>query len=202
MAISTYAELQGAIEDWLARSDITDARVADCITLFEAVANRRLRTRQMLLYDALSTSSGQATLPTDFLAWVEVAWEGSTRRILDYAHTTYWSAAYPTTPSGQPVLFTIAGETLYTIPIDDTADIGLTYYQKIPALSASNTTNWLLTAHPDVYLFGSLVEACGYTHDEVGLVWKARRDEIFTEIERLSEKYKAPTIMRLWGSAP
>jgi hypothetical protein len=35
------------------------------------------------------------------------------------------------------------------------------YFQKIPALSsgADSGTNWLLAAHPDLYLFGALVEA-------------------------------------------
>ena len=49
----------------------------------------------------------------------------------------------------------------------------------IPAL-ATTDPNWLLTAHPDHYLFGSLVEAEMFgVNDERAPLWKARRDEIF-----------------------
>ena len=41
--------------------------------------------------------------------------------------------------------------------------------QKIPALSDSNTTNWLLTLSPDVYLFGALAEACLFAPEKAAL---------------------------------
>jgi hypothetical protein len=46
MAITTFAELKTAIASWLDRSDLTST-IPDFITLFESVANRRLRVRQM-----------------------------------------------------------------------------------------------------------------------------------------------------------
>jgi len=42
----TYSGLQTAVGDWLARSDLS-SNIPDFITLFEAEANRTLRTRQM-----------------------------------------------------------------------------------------------------------------------------------------------------------
>ena len=69
----------------------------------------------------------------------------------------------------------------YGLKLDD--------FQKIPALSDSATTNWLLTAHPDLYLFGSLVGAeMSGVNDERAPLWKARRDEILDEVEKLSNK--------------
>ena len=35
----------------------------------------------------------------------------------------------------------------------------MVYYAKIPALSDSATTNWCLTANPDLFLYGALMEA-------------------------------------------
>jgi hypothetical protein len=43
--------------------------------------------------------------------------------------------------------------------VDNTA-LEFNYYHKIPELLAG--ANWLFGAHPDLYLFGSLVEACLY----------------------------------------
>jgi hypothetical protein len=49
----------------------------------------------------------------------------------------------------------------------------------ITALSAGNATNWLLTANPDAYLFGSLAAAEPFmpADPRIGM-WKTRRDEI------------------------
>jgi hypothetical protein len=36
------------------------------------------------------------------------------------------------------------------------------YYQQVPALSDSATGNWLLTAAPDLYLYGALIHSAPY----------------------------------------
>jgi hypothetical protein len=33
-------------------------------------------------------------------------------------------------------------------------------------LSTSNTTNWLLTSNPDIYLYGALLQAAPYLQDD------------------------------------
>jgi len=156
MSITTYTELQTAVTSWLARSDLT-ASIPDFITLFEAAANRRLRVRQMEASINLTPSSGAAALPADYLAWRRVTWTGSTRVELAYVAPSYLQAAYPSSPSDTPRIFTIEGATLKVRPVSDTA-LELLYYQKIPALSDGNPANWLLDAHPDLYLFGALAE--------------------------------------------
>jgi hypothetical protein len=53
------------------------------------------------------------------------------------------------------------------IPTPDTGYTGeLTYYGKITALSDSNTSNWLLSYAPDLYLYGALLEASPYLKDD------------------------------------
>ena len=49
---------------------------------------------------------------------------------------------------------------------DGSYGVELLYYQRVPALSDSNTTNWLLTEAPDVYLYGSLVHSAPYLADD------------------------------------
>ena len=44
MAITTYAELQTALDNWLARTDL-QSRTPEFITLAEARMNRELETR-------------------------------------------------------------------------------------------------------------------------------------------------------------
>jgi hypothetical protein len=94
-------------------------------------------------------------------------------------------------------------------PLDATA-LEFDYFQKIPALASvapanGTQTNWLLTAHPDLYLFGSLVEAEMFgVNDERAPLWKGRRDEIFDELDKLNHKTRggAPGAVRVMGVTP
>jgi hypothetical protein len=201
MAITSYAELQAAIGNWLDHNLFT-ARVPDFIALFEAAANRRLRVREQEASTNLIPSSGAAALPADYLSWRRVTWSGPTRLELEYVHPSYVQAAYPSAPSDVPRIFTIEGSTLKVRPVND-ATLEFDYFQKVPALSNSASTNWLLSAHPDLYLFGSLVEAEMFgVNDERAPLWKARRDEIFDELDKLSNKSRGAGAVRVMGATP
>ena len=201
MAITTYSELQAAVGNWLDHS-LFAARIPEFIALFEAAANRRLRVREQEAATTLMPSSGTAALPADYLAWRRVTWTGSPRVELQYVHPSYLQAAYPSTPSARPRVFTIEGSTLKIRPVDATA-LEFDYFQKIPALSDGAATNWLLAAHPDLYLFGALVEAEMFgVNDERAPLWKVRRDEIFDEIEKLSNKTRGAGAMRVMAVTP
>ena len=138
-----------------------------------------------------------------------MTWIGSPRVELEYAHPSYLQAIYPTSPADVPRLFTIEGSTLKVRPLDATP-LEFDYFQKIPALASvapgdGTQTNWLLTAHPDLYLFGSLVEAEMFgVNDERAPLWKARRDEIFDELDKLNHKTRggAPGAVRVMGVTP
>jgi hypothetical protein len=203
VALTTYAELQAAVADWMARSDLTTVIPADFIVMFEARANRVLRVRQMLTSTNLTPSSGSATLPTDYLEWQRVTWTGSQRRELEYVLPTYLQAAYPTSPADLPTVFTIEGTTLKIRPVDGTV-LEFLYYQKIPALSAGNqATHWLFTAHPDLYLAGALYAGRTYMKDmEMAEAWKGEMAAIFDEIRRLSAVTQGQTRIRAYGSTP
>jgi hypothetical protein len=201
MSITTYAELKTAVGNWLDHTLYT-ARVPEFIALFEATANRKLRVREQEATATLAPASGSVALPADYLAWRRVTWTGSPRVELQYVHPSYLQAAYPSSPTDVPRIFAIEGATLKVRPVDDT-NLEFQYFQKIAALSDSATTNWLLTAHPDLYLFGSLVEAEMFgVNDERAPLWKARRDEIFDEIEKLSNKTRGAGAVRVMGVTP
>ena len=209
MAITSRSTLETAVDNWLARDDIASARKQEFIALFEAVANRRLRVRQMEASATFTTSDGAASLATiasDYLAFRSLTWGGSTNRELDFVHPTYLRAAHPNADSadeaGTPTVFTIEGSTLTIRPTDDTTDaFTLRYYQKLDALDADGATNWLLTDFPDCYLAGTLHEAQIFLQDaQSAILWKAKRDELFSEIELLSERGKAPSAIRPLGA--
>jgi len=207
MPIQTYSDLQAAVADWLARADLS-ARLPDFVMLFETVANRRLRVRQQEATVTLAPVGGVTALPADYLAWRRVTWTGNIARELEYVHPSYLHALFPTLPQGDPRYFTIEGGNLTLGPSDDTA-LSFDYFQKIPPLAALAgevppvAANWLLAAHPDLYLFGALAEAYAYAKDPDNMaLWGGRRDAIFDEIERLDAKTRAPAALRVMGPTP
>jgi hypothetical protein len=201
MTIATYSDLQTAVGNWLGHSLFT-ANIPDFITLFESTANRRLRTRWQETTATVTMTSAQGSLPADFLSLRRLTWTGATRVELEYVEPSWIQAAYPTAAAGTPQYYTIEGSTVTVRPADNTS-LELVYFAKIAALSNSNTANWLLTSHPDIYLFGAMAEAELFgVNDERMPLWKARRDELFEEIERLSNKARGLGSIKIMGTVP
>ncbi len=199
MAISTYAELQTALGTWLDRS-LTN--ITDHITLFEAQVNRRLLVRQQTTSATITMSSGSGSLPTDYLEWKRVTWSGTVTRELDYVTPSFLSTFNAAAASGDPTYFTIEGGTIKVALLSDTS-LDLLYSQKVPALSVSNTTNWLLTAHPDAYLFGSLTMSATQTSDaENGRAWNTLTQGILGELWGLDFAQRGSLQQRVSGPTP
>ncbi|RTE91908.1 hypothetical protein [Bradyrhizobium sp. LVM 105] len=199
MSFSTYADLQSQIANWLARDDLTNY-IPDFIRLFECSAARRLKVRPTQTSTTLTPSSGTATLPTDFFGVVRATWTGDPRVELSYAHPTYLEGLFPTVPSGTPSFYTIEGTSLKVRPSDDTA-VNLLYNQRTAAVESA--LNWLYTSHFDAYLFGSLAEANAFNKDvDPAGLWKARRDEVFSEILMADFNERGGMAVRVFGQTP
>lgn len=164
MAITTYSELKSAIVNWYKdRSDLADF-ADEFIDLAEAYFNLEIRTREMETVEDLTPTNNVCTLPTDYLEYKRVVELTSIRRPLEYITEDAADSLYPTRAAGLSGNFMIIGNELTALPLS-TNDIELTYYQQIPALSDSNTTNWLLTRMPNLYLHACLMYAAEFTKD-------------------------------------
>jgi hypothetical protein len=161
--ISSYTTLKTAISEWFMGRDLS-GDVDVFIDLAEAYFNVKLRLRQMETIASISASSNTYALPSDYIEYKRVVEKASIRRQLKYITEDAVETLYPTRASGLSCHFTIIGSTIYTFPLSST-DIELTYYAKIPALSDANTTNWLLTAHPNLYLHACLLYAAEWVKD-------------------------------------
>jgi len=174
MALDTFAGLKATIADYLNRDDLT-AIIPSFITIAEAKFNRKLRTRQMVKRAEGQIETAFFAYPSDWLQAKEFQLNTNPIVRLQFVTEAYGdelkSNRYVST--GQPVYYTITGTQLEFIPTpDSTYSAELTYYAKIPALSDSNTSNWLLAYAPDLYLYGALLEAAPYLKDDERLaVW-------------------------------
>lgn len=199
MTWSSYSDLQTNIGTWLARDDLA-SYIPDFIRLFEAAACRKLRVRPTEAEATLSPSSGDASLPSDFLSVRRLTWEGSTPRDLDYVHPSYLQRLYPSSEDGIPSVYTIEGGTIKIRPVDD-EDLTLVYRAKTDAVA--DGLQWLFNNYPDAYLYGSLTEACLFDKDEErAAVWRARTEQVFNEIKEVDFHYRGPMAVRVIGPTP
>jgi hypothetical protein len=162
MAIQTFSDLQASVATWLNRSDLS-ATIPDFIAIAEANLNRDLdNSRSMETKTTLATVQGVSTvaLPTDMLEMKRLQLLASPNAVLKYLSADEIAADYSNGTTGQPAVFAVIGANLELAPVPDSVySLELAYFQKIPALSNANPTNWLLTAWPDAYLWGSLCAA-------------------------------------------
>lgn len=191
MALSTYSEIKSTVADYLNRADLT-AVLPSFVTLAESKFNRELRTRDMLTRVQTTSDDEYVSLPTDFLQHYSLELDAaSAQPPMDYigpqeakvlkaqnrtASTTY----YYTVIDGAFEIIPAPGSDL---------DLRMVYYAKIPALSDSNTTNWLLTKSPDLYLYSALLEAAPYLKDDDRVqLWAAARQQVMDAMNLESER--------------
>jgi len=157
LALTNYSELQSDIADWINRSDLS-SKIPTFIALAEAQINRDVRHWRME-----TRSSGQQSAADEYMQlpadWVE------TIRL----HVTDSGTSTVNLISRDAMADKRQGNNdsiqLYPTPSAET-NLELLYYAKVPALSDSNTTNWLLTEAPDIYLYGSLLPSAPYLEED------------------------------------
>ncbi|MBN9497857.1 MAG: hypothetical protein J0H39_13960 [Alphaproteobacteria bacterium] len=199
MALDTYANLKASLADWIARADLT-AQIADFVALCEARVNRELRVRQMEVTGPnISTVAGQRTipLPADFIEPRAFQIADTTNTPITGMALDQFSTTYAGNGQGRPTHYAIVGANLYLGPIPDAVyAVQPFYYGKIPALSDSNTTNWLLTNYPNVYLYGSLIEAEPFMKNDLRIAtWLGLYDRAIAAI-------KGENARAVWNGAP
>jgi len=191
MAITTYAELKTTVADWLARSDLT-SYIDDYIDLAESEFNRDIRHRRMVTSTTLTTVADTATVavPSDFREARALILQSSPNVILEYRTTQTLEDRYKDGANGKPASYTMIGDTFKFGPTPDAVySVTLEYYAAIPALSDSQTTNWLLTNFPDVYLSGVLMKASAFIHDDERVaMWENFQAKALASLERDGER--------------
>ena len=174
--IATYAELQTSVADFLDRQDLT-AIIPTFIRLAEARIDRDLRHWRQERRDMLLLDAQYAALPETFLQPIRLQiMTGPTGEVAPISTAQMLQLRGDRADlAGPPTNYAITAGQIELLPTpDDTYEASIVYYGRIPALSVSNTTNWLLTEAPDTYLYGSLVHAAPYLKDDQRLViWES-----------------------------
>jgi hypothetical protein len=182
MAITTYAELQTAAANWLARADLT-SRIPEFIALAEAKFNRTLRTRDMITKDAAFSITGEyVATPTGFLEAKAFMLNANPRQELSFMPDDTQVDMYPSS-NERPLFYSIVGGNFRFAPVPSTTVTAtLTYYKAITGL-ATTSPNWLLTSHPDIYLYATLLESAPFLMDDGRLgMWTSALKECMGQL--------------------
>lgn len=201
MAITTYAELQTAVANWLDRGDLT-ARIPEFIALAEADINSQFSNiRTIESSSTLTPVSGSRyiALPTGFreplnlwLQWV------SSAGVQDMRALTPETMAISTVNS-IPVAWCIDGSNVAFDCPNQSSGTDYTFlfrWAGSVALSDSTTTNLILANYPNVYLFGALREAAPYLRDaEAVSFWEGRYMDAIEKAKSKEMRNKALTTL-------
>ena len=177
MALTSYTELKAAVAEWLNRADLT-TQIPDFITLAEARMKRDLKrsTAKTTLY----VYSAAVAVPADFnnpvslrinsgTVYQDRPLKRCTPKMLgeEYAR---WNGT-----QGRPTHYAYYDGELQFAPVPDQSyDCEMVYVTQLTPLSGSVSTNAVLTEAPDLYLYGSLLQAAPYLeHDGRIPVWES-----------------------------
>lgn len=202
MPLTTYAELQTAIANWVDRTDLT-SDIPDFITLAEGVLKREMRTlleEKRAFAETVADQSALA-LPTDFNGMRNLFVRGSPKISLTQVNLDKLYRAYASDYSGKPLMFAVTDEQIIMAPTPDSAYTVEMAYWSYPVLSDVNTSNSVLTRHPDLYLMWSLVYAYEFIYGEENEK-PAVMAQIKADATALLESAKADNRDRQFGTVP
>jgi len=174
MAITNYTNLQTTIADFLNRDDLT-AVIPTFIQLAESQISRDLRHWRQQRRVTTTVDEQFENLPSDFIEAVHF-YIGTTHgeKTLEFAPMAEISRRKLSmvTNSGEPVVYTLNSGQIEFVPApDDNYTLTMVYYAKLPQLSATDTTNWVLELYPDLYLYGALLHSAPYLQEDQRTTW-------------------------------
>lgn len=168
-AFGTYEELKVTIASTANRKDAAFiAAIPGHIELAEAEMRRDINARSGVQIMDLSITEDSYPLPCGFDGIVSINGRGSNSQItyvssdaigMDRAYGGYGSSSY-----------TITGDTIYFGRIP--GDVRFAYKALFAPLGRATRCNWILSKHPDAYLYGALKHSAPFLEDDQRIgVW-------------------------------
>lgn len=159
-AISDYASLLSDAADYSGVNDVAHV-FPRLVQLAEAKFNRVLRVAEMETSGTITLVDGNGDLPADFLeARLVSAPDGRGLSAWSLSELDRRYGSYGGIPAG----YSIVSNVMRVRPTS-TGTIRIDYYGRIPSLTVSNPTNWLLQKAPDAYLYALVEEIATWKKD-------------------------------------
>jgi hypothetical protein len=191
MSLATYSDLLASVASWMNRTDLTSV-IPDFVTIAESKIARDLRLRKQITSTTLATltTTRAVALPTDWLEFENVSIAGTPETPCQYVNIEHMDVKYPENGSGgRPFVYTIEADNILFGPAPDAVyTVNVLYYARFAAL-ASASTNWLMTNHPNVYLYACLREGSFFTKDKEGAMqWDGLYKQEVSNLQAVDER--------------
>lgn len=194
MAIDSYTALKTALADHSNRSDLT-SYLDDFIDLAEARLNDMLLLKNYESEESISLTVGQnyVAIPTGYISPIALWLIVDTIRVELPRVLPEDLPYYPS--NSRPRFYAIDGANIrFDYPSDSTYSGKFRMY-KTSALSGTNTTNYLLTRRPDIYLAACLVELARFTDDDsLFNRWEPRFIKATSELKSAENRARKTTM--------
>ena len=173
-----YGELKTAVAAWIKRADLTSV-IPTFIALAESDITNDVRCRAMELRAGITLAGETQPHPDGLIEVRQLVIGGE-----EYEYVT--PQVYEANTDARRRIFTSVGQS-FLINGGASGDVGtLVYRAGFAALAQDADTNWLLTNHPEVYLWAALRHACIYTLDDAG---RASYAQLYAgAVERLNRR--------------
>lgn len=193
-----YSEILTTVEARMNRSDLGDL-IPAWITRVEEEINTRLArdpVRPMVNTYTLEATTQRVDLPDDFIDAIDLTASDGTdewplariepgRRMARYKYATAPGVEYD---EDVPQHYQIIGDTIVLSMTPESAlDLTLDCYTKLTPLTSTNSSNWLVAAHGDVYEFGVLAHAAKHIRDMD--YYRENRDLFISALEMVTQAY-------------
>lgn len=188
MPFTSFSELKTQVANKIHRSltdSITGGTIEDAIEDAIALAESELQTNCKLVEFesdvSITVTSGSGDLPSGFLGFRSLYWNGDTKYTLSPVSAAYFDGLRNST-GDTPSFYTVSGSTLRVNEGATGTAAGIANV-RFTALSDANTSNALLTNHPDAYLYGAIKHMAFHVQDDsllqkAGILFNAAKDRI------------------------
>lgn len=170
----TYAKLLVSLLAWTRKPE-AEQQFPTFIALAEAQISRKLSEAGVLgsqvradalLDDEYVAAPDDIAVPLILTLSTGEVVENATLDSLDAL-----KASYPTR-TGKPCHYALIGAELRLYPVPDASYAAeLVYQQRLACIGPTIASNWVLDEHPDVYLYGALVQAAQMLADDRLSAW-------------------------------
>ena len=188
---STYAELKDQVANFINKPDI-DQTIDTFIDLAEADIARKVRHWKMEKRATVQLDDQYSRVPTDWLESIRFYLSGGDTYELELASRAELlnRRMNSVNTSGRPKYYTMSDGAFEIYPTPDAAYTAeLLYFSQNTALSDENTSNWLLSDYPDVYLYGTLAHTAPFLGEDQRLpIWAQLYQSALDGVNMASEK--------------
>lgn len=202
MAIETYDDLQAAMASWLNRQDLVSV-IPTFIALFEAEYDMdpRARIQKSVVISTADLALELEPLPSDYIQMQNLRIPGSTNNydgldLLTPNQVGWFREKYHV--ANEPLYYAIIGTQIQLVPAPDQQyTFEMQYFAKLPKLKDESSpgagdgvsTNWLLSDHPSIYLYGALKHAEPWLkNDERIATWKSLYENAMEDLNTTDDR--------------